>query len=387
MAAPSYYFDYNATRPLATAVLDLLRNPPWGNPASLHTLGRQAAEIVEQCRAFLLQTLKLSSTHQIIFHSGATEGLNSLILGRLHHLAAAPGLNTPSPYLILGGGDHRAIYDLQRNTFLPMAADHVISLSLGPQGEFNLAQAQEIMARLNGPAVLTYTAVNSETGVLWDLKDAATLKQNWGDKITIVVDATQLPGKTAWPTFPPEIEGYVFSGHKMGALPGSGFSAIRQDLAWDVFLTGAGQQAGKRGGTENVLGALALQRALEDVLSFDLPQALAARKTIEQALAASYPASRGPWQLIAAHAPRAVNTISFLDTDPNFLWAYWNQHHIYTSLGPACSAALAAPSPSLLQMGYSAKVAAQLVRLSFPPLTTALANEYAQVLTRTWPPV
>ena len=382
---PFYYFDYNATRPLAARVQALLQNPPWGNPASLHTLGRQAAESVEQCREFILQSMGLKQTHQVVFHSGATEGLNSFILGRIHYLAQKNPQHLP--YLIFGGGDHRAIYDLKLNSFLGLPADHLISLPLGPSGEFKLAAAQEIIKTCLAPVVLTYTAINSETGVVWDLAAADELKQTWGDKVTVVVDATQLPGKIKWPKFFPSLDAYIFSGHKMGALPGTGFSCLAQEMAWDVFLTGAGQQNGKRGGTENVLGALAIKCALEEVLQFDGDEALLGRQHIEQVLASSYPAARGKWQMIAPYAPRALNTISFFDPDPNFLWAYWNQHQIYASLGPACSAALAAPSPTLLQMGFTPEQAAQLVRLSFPPLNLALAHEYAQVLAQAWPPV
>jgi len=381
-----YYFDYNATRPMLPEVLAFLQDAPWGNPSSLHSFGRAALQTVQESAAFILDFLGLAKTHRVIFHSGATEGLISLILGRLHyrHSLGQEGI------LILGGGDHRAIYDLKKNPFLGLSPARVVALALGAAGEFKAELAQEVLTqqlRPNSAAVLTYTLVNSETGVVWDPAAAAALKEKWGDQVTVVADATQLPGKVAPAPLAPEVDAYVFSGHKMGALPGTGFSCVRQDLKWDVFLTGAGQQAGWRGGTENVSGIASLKIALQAWAKIDFSAALAARQFLENALAQSYPAARGPWRLIAPNAPRAVNTISFLDHDPNFLLAFWDQKGIAASLGPACSAALAAPSPTLRSMGMDAQTATQLVRLSFPPLGLDLANEYAQVLANAWPSV
>ena len=383
--AGPYYFDFNATCPMWPQVVQFLQNAPWGNPSSLHASGRTAAAVVHATAQFILDKLGLAATHRVIFHSGATEGLLTLILGKLHAEQHQSGVGA---YLLLGGGDHRAIYDLKHNLFLGLPADHVKSLPLGTQGEFQAETALAWMsATQNAPVVLTYTLVNPETGVVWDSATAAQLKKSVGRRLTIIADATQLLGKVPLAPLAPEIDAYVFSGHKFGAMPGTGFSCVRQDLGWDVFLTGAGQQGGWRGGTENVAGIASLKIAFEACATIDYADALKARCFLEDALAKSYPATRGPWRLIAPQAPKALNTISFLDHDPNFLLAYLDQHQIFASLGSACSASLAVPSPTLLQMGMGEDEAKQLVRLSFPPLTTALATEYAQVLAKAWPPV
>ena len=75
------YFDYNATAPLSPSVLAWLRqgNLPFANPASSHYSGQNSRKVIEETSDYLKKTFNLD--HDIFFHSGASEGVNTIIRG------------------------------------------------------------------------------------------------------------------------------------------------------------------------------------------------------------------------------------------------------------------------------------------------------------------
>jgi cysteine desulfurase len=106
--------------------------------------------------------------------------------------------------------------------------------------------------------------VHNETGVVWPLKWAEVLKQK--TNALIHVDAAQAIGKVAdcW-SLSSELDYYSFSSHKCGGLKSHGFSFIKNTWTGEPLIIGGGQQKGMRSGTENVMGAHALQLALEEL--------------------------------------------------------------------------------------------------------------------------
>ncbi len=78
-----YYLDYNSTSPLAKSVKRWLTKGDFDfmNPSSAHTTGKRAFAVVTEVKGFLRTIFKVD--HDIFFHSGATEGNNTIIKGWL----------------------------------------------------------------------------------------------------------------------------------------------------------------------------------------------------------------------------------------------------------------------------------------------------------------
>ena len=77
------YFDYNATSPLANSVKDFLGKGEFlfGNPSSIHSTGKHAKSFINETTNYLTNLFKLTSDQLIFYHSGASEGISTVIKG------------------------------------------------------------------------------------------------------------------------------------------------------------------------------------------------------------------------------------------------------------------------------------------------------------------
>src|SRR5579859_836937 len=126
------YFDYNATTPLdhevRRAMLPLLEEV-WGNPSSVHRVGRQARSILDEARERAAQVLGCKPS-EITFTSGGTESANLAILG------TARRFRHKGRHLITSVVEHHAVLHsceyLSKNegfevTYLPVSSEGRVS--------------------------------------------------------------------------------------------------------------------------------------------------------------------------------------------------------------------------------------------------------------------
>ncbi|MEI8346273.1 MAG: aminotransferase class V-fold PLP-dependent enzyme, partial [Pseudomonadota bacterium] len=235
-----FYFDTNATSPLAGIVTEALAKGDFifANPSSLHQEGKRARKLINEVRGYLYQLFSLNPKEfDLVFHSGSTEGLSSLILGF--------ALSDSANKVWIAQTDHSCVYSLKDSSLLKNEQVHLFAVDHG--GQFNRKALRENLSKVTpGESLLHYTAVNSETGVVWDLPAAVRLKKDTG--VSVVVDAAQWIGKVPdWKKLDPHLDAYVFSGHKIGALPGVGFSFIKKFFSYLPLFQCGGQQEGLRG--------------------------------------------------------------------------------------------------------------------------------------------
>lgn len=106
-----FYFDFNATSPLDERVQSHLQagDFPFANPASLHTSGREARKAVQEVNHYLLNLFKLQTSHEVIFHSGASEGINAFFKG----VAFDAFKNKKKLSFFFSTVDHAAVFQLE----------------------------------------------------------------------------------------------------------------------------------------------------------------------------------------------------------------------------------------------------------------------------------
>lgn len=356
------YLDYNSTSPLAKSIQDLFVSGDvfFANPSSIHSSGKNSKRIIEQTKDFLYDTFSIKEKDfSILFHSGATEGINTIIKSFF--------LDNPNAIYFYFETDHSVLRSL--GTYLANKGISVIPLPVLEDGSFDLDKiCNTIKTNTIGDkrALLNYTWVNNETGVVFPIDLAEKIKEK--TNIVIHVDAVQGPFKVDnWTKLSKNIDAYTFSGHKFSSLKGIGFSFFKENLKLKPLLVGGNQQGGLRSGTQNVLGIYSLELALKDNIKiFNFEKSLKFKnmieKNIENLLGDSV-------EIIAKNNKhRSCNTINLIlkNTTSDISLMAFDLAGVDVSSGSACSSGSMLPSHVLKAMGKSDEEAKSAIRLSFP---------------------
>src|SRR6185436_9834375 len=207
-------------------------------------------------------------------------------------------------------------------------------------------------------------AANNETGVLQPWREVVALCKSRG--IPFLCDATQWLGKLPDSGLG-DCDFVSGSAHKFGGPRGVGFLKCPSGSAFAPLLSGGKQEEGRRAGTENVAGVLAMLAAL-DVRESTLARGaqrerLGWREEFEQALTAELPGT----SIVGAGAERLWNTVSAMmpETDCRQRWVVkLDKAGFAVSTGSACASGREEPSHVLAAMGYSSAETGRVLRLS-----------------------
>lgn len=324
-----------------------------GNPSSLHSYGREAKNRLQTARDDIASYLKVTP-REIIFTSGATEGLNLILRGLLS------GKKT---HVISSDLEHPAVFSTLKE--MEKEGLNVSFLNAGLYGAVTLDAVKK--ACTDQTSLIVLMAVNNETGVKTDFQSIADFAKTKG--IDFVVDGVALLGKEEF-TIPEGVSAMCFSGHKFHAPKGIGFCFIRKSLKLKPLITGGEQEFGRRSGTENLPGIVALHKAIH-LLKGELQRASKQMERLRDKL------ERGlqhhlPNVSVNGQGPRVVNTtnLCFRNVDAEFLMAKLSEEGIAVSLGSACASGAIEPSRILLNMGLSMDDASSSLRFSLSRYTT-----------------
>lgn len=247
------YCDYNASAPLNEKFFGAALNLPFANPSAQHFEGKKSLKTINNCRNFLLDHFNLKNTHDVIFHSGSTEGMNILI----KNYAREKKL-----YFLYSKTDHSVAHQisdyLKDSDFFKVTSSGAV--------DFEDLEAKISKSIQSSKVILNYTWVSNESGAIWDLNKVLTLKNKYKEKLIVHVDATQSIAKVEnYRELLGQLDFYSFSGHKFGALNGIGWSFISKDEMSNlpIFMHGGGQELGLRSSTQNIQGIYSLEFALK----------------------------------------------------------------------------------------------------------------------------
>jgi len=247
------YLDYNATTPHDPEVIAAMRpflETEFGNPSSSHSYGVSARKAVETARrqvAALLGCLP----REVVFTSGGTESINFAITGIAH------ALGSKGNHIVTSRIEHPAVLEVCRHlerrgfetTYLPVDEHGIVTVA-------------DIEAGIRSETILiTVMHANNEVGSIQPINEIAQIARGRG--IAIHVDAAQSMGKIPVNVRDLGIDLLSIAGHKLYAPKGIGALYVRQGVVIERFVHGAGQEMGKRAGTENVLGIVGLGKACD----------------------------------------------------------------------------------------------------------------------------
>ncbi len=345
------YLDNNATtRPLpevVAAVSDALTDL-WGNPSSQHGLGQEAARAVHVARTRVSRLVGAPS-ERIAFTSGATEANE----GVLRHYRSA------GYALISSAAEHPSL----TGSYRLEAPDRIHFVPLDQSGRWNIERLDELLAV--SPALVAVAWANGETGVLQDIEAICACAARTG--APVLLDASQAVGRFPVDFSSLDIAYLTLSGHKFHAPKGVG-ALIQSDATPDsiVLQLGGEQEAGLRGGTENVPGIVGLGTA-SDFRSESLTAAVTHLRSLRDRFEAMMTEQIPDAWINGADAPRVPNTanVTFPGVDGMALVARLENRGIICSQVSACSSASPEPSPTLTAMGLARSEAFASIRFAF----------------------
>lgn len=353
------YFDHAATtRVLPEAAQAALRamTEDYGNPSSLYALGTRAAKALAAHREAVAQALGCQAG-EVIFTSGGTEGDNWAI-----SLAAHLGRHR-GKHIITTAVEHAAV--LEPCKALEAQGYQVTYLTPGPDGRVKEA---DLEAALRPDTVLvSMMLVNNETGAIQPVKEAGQVLKRCRSQALLHTDAIQGFLKIPFTPKALGVDLLTVSGHKIGAMKGSGALYLRAGLRAVPLLRGGGQEKGLRSGTEPTpqIAALAAACTLGKAALEDHQTYLTHLKTY--ALAAFQKAVPGLVVVAAGDAPH-ICAISLPGYPSQVVVRWLSDQGFCLSAGSACHRGQA--SHVYAAMGLSKPVRDGMLRVSFGPENT-----------------
>ncbi len=344
------YLDNNATTPILPAIVAAMMEDLDGiprNPSSVTKWGREGRDKISKARR---QIASYFSVHpdEVFFTSGGTESNHFLIHG-FH--AAKPGKIVSTE--IEHASALEAIKSLKAGYYLPIDT-------------FGAPTPSQIADSLTGNVSSIFlSAVNSETGVMIDLEEIASIAEK--AKVPLLIDGVALLGKGKISPLPEGIAGISFSGHKLHGPKGIGLVIKRKQYKIAPMLRGGHQERDMRAGTENLPAILGLAKAI-DLLDDSFFDSIAStRDLFEEEIKRLIPNVE-----INGTGPRISNlsNLHFPDEDAEVLLIKLEELGLLCSLGSACSSGTLKPSHVLLGMGYPMQRALASLRFSFSRLNT-----------------
>jgi cysteine desulfurase len=360
------YLDCNATTPIdpgvANAMLPYLHDH-FGNPSSGHVYGQRAKRAVERAREQMAGLLGCSP-EEILFTSGGTESNNQVLFG------VTAALAEHGRHIVTSRVEHPAILEpclvlLEQGfdvTFLPVDACGQV-------------KAAEVAAALRPDTVLvSIMHANNEVGTLQPIAEIARLTRR--RNLVLHTDAAQSVGKIATRVDDLGVDLLTVAGHKLYAPKGVGALYVRGGTPIKRWLHGAGQEKGRRPGTENVLeivglgeaAAIAQARGAEETLHLQR-----VRDLLQEGLRAALPAV-----VVHGHPQqRLPNTLSVAFPGCRTDQLLAGLQGVAASAGAACHADTVKVSHVLEAMGIPMDLARGTLRFSVGRFTTAAEIERA----------
>ncbi len=354
------YFDNNATTKVADEVFEAMRPylcDLYGNPSSMHTFGGQVGVKIREARE---QVANLLGCHpgEIVFTSCGTESDSAAIHGTL---AAVPHKRK----VITTRVEHPAVLTVCRD--LENRGYEVIELGVDKQGRLDL---DELEADLDDDtALVSIMSANNETGTVFPTERIAQMVTDRG--IPFHTDAVQIVGKVPLKLSDSPINLLSLSGHKLHAPKGVGVLYIKKGTRLAPFLLGGHQESGRRAGTENVAGIVAIGKACElaaDGMEDENTRVKALRDKLEAGILKSCPDS----SINGDPDHRLPNTtnISFEYIEGEAILLMLDQFGICASSGSACTSGSLEPSHVLRAMGVPFTAAHGSIRYSLSRYNT-----------------
>ncbi len=362
------YLDHNATTPVHPEVRKAIEpylDDQFGNPSSIHWAGRDVRKGVEDAREEIASFFGCQPL-EVVFTSSGTDSDNLAVKGIAYRKGNA------GKHIITSQVEHPAVINTCR--FLETQGFRVTYV---PVNRYGIVEPDSIRDALAGDTILVSVMyANNETGDIMPVPEIGAIAREAG--VVMHTDAVQAAGKIPidFGTLPVDL--LTFSGHKVNALKGTGGLIVRKGVEIEAMTHGGHQERGRRGGTENVAGIVAMGKSfqiLKEGMEEEVAETRQLRDKFEKGLF-----GRIPELVLNGHPtqrlPNTVN-ISFRFVEGEAMLLNLDMMGIACSSGSACTSGSLEASPILLAMGADPTDAQGALRFSLGRGNTDEDIDYA----------
>ncbi len=334
------------------AFLETMDNT-WGNPSSLHSIGQAAAEVLLKARQDVAACLNAPRERDIYFTSGGSEADNQAL-----RTGAMMGKKKGKMHIISTKFEHHAVLHCLKK--LEKEGFEVTLLDVGREGLVTPQQVEEAIRP--DTCLVSIMFANNEVGTIQPIAEIGAVCRKHG--VLFHTDAVQAVGHLPIDVQAMNIDMLSMSGHKFGSPKGVGALYARNGIWLTNIIEGGAQERGKRAGTENLPGIVAMAAALQEAcehMEENAKKVTALRDRLIEGL------SKLPLTIVNGNLehrlPGNVN-VCFQGIEGESLLLLLDAKGIEASSGSACTSGSLDPSHVLLALGLPHEVAHGSLRLS-----------------------
>ncbi len=355
------YADNAATTKLSKIALDAMLpcfDTLYGNPSSLHSVGQEAKEVLEDCRARIAACIGCEP-REVLFTSGGSEADNQAIVS-----AARYGARKQKRHIISTAFEHHAVL----HTLNKLEKEGFEVTLLDVREGHNITAQQVRDAIREDTCLVTCMYANNEIGSVLPISEIGAVCKQAG--VPFHTDAVQAVGHLPIHVKEQNIDMLSLSAHKFHGPKGVGVLYARRGFPLTNIIDGGAQERGKRAGTENLPGICGMTAALEDSLAHlqeNTSKVTAMRDRLIEGL------SQIPHSALNGDAVnRLPGNVSFCfeGIEGESLLLLLDMKGVCASSGSACTSGSLDPSHVLLAIGRVHDVAHGSLRLSLSEYNT-----------------
>lgn len=373
------YLDHAATTPLHEKVKEVMyatTGESFGNPSSVHAYGRRARKTLDKARRVMARSIA-ANEKEIFFTSGGTEADNIALIG------VALANQARGKHIITTKQEHPAV--LRAAEYLEEIGFEVTYLPVYKNGKIMMEDLTNALRK--DTILVSVIFANNETGVIQPIESIGELLR--GHPTYFHTDAVQAFGLIKINVKELGIDLLTVSSHKINGPHGVGFLYVADQVKVKALQYGGGQERKRRPGTENVIGIMGLQQAVEIVIAerddkhvtFKNYKEKFLNTLIDQDIKFEVNGEEGS-------TLSSIINISFPGTQVETLLQNFDLSDIAVSSGSACTAGSYQPSHVLCAMfGEKSERINNSVRFSFgqnlsPEIIVEAANRVAKIIKR-----
>lgn len=355
------YADYAATtpvKPIVTEKITEILSEHYGNPSSIHSIGRDGRKYLDQARRDIASAL-VSQPNEIIFTSGATEANNTAIKG------VARKKENQGKHIITSSIEHHSVLhvfeELEREGF------EVTYLDVHPNGVVDLEHLKESIRP--DTTLVSIMLVNNEVGTVQPLYEIAEIIEE--QEITFHVDAVQAIGHMPIDFDEMPMDMLSITAHKFGGPKGIGALLVKKNIQFNTFIQGGEQELKRRAGTENVPYICGMATALVEA-NENMDHHNVHLMNLKQSLIVGLQQNAIPFELNGSMIDTTghITNLYFPFIEVETMLTLLDMSNIYVSSGSACTAGSTLPSHVLQAMFGDEERTKKSVRFSFGSETT-----------------
>jgi cysteine desulfurase len=354
------YLDNNATTRVDPAVVEEMLpylTELYGNPSSGYRFGQQVNRALETARERAAALLGCEPA-EILFTSCGTESSVAAIYSAL-------GMDRDRQHIVTTRVEHSAT--LKTCELLAKRGCPVTWLGVGGDGQIDLGELERAIT--DETALVSVMWANNETGVMFPIDQISEIVRAKG--AVFHTDAVQTVGKVPFKLSDMKVNLLSLSGHKLHAPKGVGILYVNRRTKFIPFLTGGGQEGGRRAGTQNAASIIGLGKACE-LAAEHLGHEATVVKGFRDEFEAGILSRVSGVQVNGDRVNRLPNTTSlaFSGVESEAMLMLLDQHGLCCSAGSACTTGQHEPSHVLRSMGFDDTRSRGSLRFSFGRFNT-----------------